>query len=258
MFPTLFRGVLNKPLGVAYATFASADDAKSASDKINGTTFKFRKLRVRAHTPYAPKSRLVRFPSRSGKPEDGQPNGIVAESAERADQGQPEPEEANAKQEKPEKEEKPQQEQQPEEPQDRHKYSEDTVFIKDLKGKVTREKLVEFFQQYNPTNVRIMRQRRFPKGWGSKTNALVTFGFPEGYDLDKVLDECSSLLIDGSPVKMYKAFASRVGSPRLPAEESEQPSEPAVEAESQVESEGKAPGEDEVAASGDGKGTDGA
>lgn len=228
LFPQFFRGIRDKPLGVAYASFSTENDAKFAIEKLNGITFKFRKLKVRTHHPYAPKNRLTRFPSRvssagnnisggdeqpkndenveKGKldanPEvNGDSNDLALNKEKKAQEA---PASAN------------------EHPTGNGdgdgdvKFSTNTIFVKDLRHKVTREKLLEFFHQYNPTNARIMRQKRFPKTWGSKTNALVTFEFAEGQNLDKVIEECQHCLFEGYPFKLFKAYASRTPSVKSP------------------------------------------
>lgn len=86
-------------------------------------------------------------------------------------------------------------------------YSDDTIFIRGLRGKVTREGIAEYFRAYNPISVKLTKTKRFPKGFHSRrSNVLIKFDFKDGNDIDKVLEECKNCLFDGNPFHVDKAY----------------------------------------------------
>lgn len=86
-------------------------------------------------------------------------------------------------------------------------YSNDTIFIRGLKGKYTKAGIAEYFKAYNPISVKIIKVKKFPKSFHShRSNVLIKFDFKDGNDIDKVLKECQNCLFDGNPFNVDKAF----------------------------------------------------
>lgn len=88
-------------------------------------------------------------------------------------------------------------------------YSNDTIFIRGLKGKATRDAIMEYFKAYNPIKVKITKAKRFAKGWSSRSNVLIKFDFKDGNTIDRVMEECQNCLFDGNPFHVDKAYVRK-------------------------------------------------
>lgn len=90
------------------------------------------------------------------------------------------------------------------------KFSETTLFIKGIRHKVTEQSLSEFFGDFSPANIKIIKPRGFIKGLKPRAhNALVSFNLPEELTLDKIIENCHTRLFEGYVLTLEKAFASR-------------------------------------------------
>lgn len=188
-----------KPLGIAYADLHSVEEANVVIKELDGTVFKDRKLRVRQHIPYNPPSRLLRLGgslrsvSINLNPESAQ----VPPEPTTSDEALPVVEEGNvvpvtsslSKE---------------------LKYSDTTLFIKGLNHKATEGRLKEFFDEFKPTNIKILKSRRIIRGFTPRPhNALVSFTPLENWSLDHIIESCKSRVFDGYSLALGKAFASR-------------------------------------------------
>lgn len=96
-------------------------------------------------------------------------------------------------------------------------YSDDTIFIRGLKGKVTKDLMFDYFKAYNPVKVKITKTHRLAKAWNPRSNVLVRFKFKNGINIDKVVEECQSCLFDGNPFEVSKAFIRKAAMTPSPA-----------------------------------------
>lgn len=175
----------------------TAEEAEAIVKELDGTLFNDRKLRVRYHTPYNPHPRLLRLGgslkrvSRYTNQEDGD-----EPAASSAPVGEGAPEVGDSK------------------PFVGGKgkgirYSETTLFIKGLGNKITEERIKEFFGEFRPTNVKILRPRSFIGGFKYRPhNALVSFT-PLEWLLDHIIESCKNRVLDGYSLAIGKSFASR-------------------------------------------------
>lgn len=193
----------------------SAEEAEVVIKDLDGSFYKDRKLRVRQHTPYNPHPRFLRLSGslrRASRHLESEERPIDVPSE---DQVQPEYEEC--------KEQLP-----PSHLSKEIQYSETTLFVKGIRHKATEESLKEFFADFSPTNIKILRPRGFIGGFKPRAHsALVSFNLLEDWSLDHIIESCKSRLLDGYSLSVGKAFASR----DTPDNEQEAPVERAEEDE---------------------------
>lgn len=108
-------------------------------------------------------------------------------------------------------------------------YLPNMIFIRNLRGKVDVAAIREQFKKFNPIDVKIMRMKRYPRGFVTRSNALVSFNFEEGDSIDLVLEDCKKLLFNGHPLEAYRALKSKIsfspGTPPEPSRSNEEPSQ---------------------------------
>lgn len=184
-----------KPLGIGYADLPTVKAAESVIQELDGSFFKDRKLNVRAHVPFNPSPRFSRFRSsetdkKELKPQlDAEPEQAEPAEVPKNVEFQPTRTRSWVAREKP-------------------KYSDSTLFIKGIKHKPTELSLMEFFQEFNPVQVKLAKSRGFINGFRPSINiALVTFESSDTLDLDMIIETCRSRLFEGSRLSIGKAFA---------------------------------------------------
>lgn len=189
-----------KPLGIAYADLHSVEEADEVIKELDGTIFKDRKLRVRQHIPYNPPPRLLRLGgslrsvSTHLNPESAQvppePSPADGEALHVLEEGNAVPVNSSLSKE--------------------IKYSDTTLFIKGLNHKATEGHLKEFFGEFKPTNIKILKSRRIIRGFRPRPhNALVSFTPLEDWSLGHIIESCKSRVLDGYSLTLGRAFASR-------------------------------------------------
>lgn len=152
-----------KPLGIAYGVFGSLEDANTAIEALDKSTFKNRIIRVRLHVPYVPRIRH-RKPIKTGEVAAKLPDGV--------------------------KDDKPHTNS--DENVAQNVFSEDTVFFK-TKGKFSSDEIRDFFSDFSVKEVyqlsrKFTGARRPSLLHHSPTVCLVTINLEDGVPIQKVID----------------------------------------------------------------------
>lgn len=198
----------------------SPEEAEALISELDGAMFKDRKLRVRHHMPYNPVPRFLRFIggpvrktsiSSEGPPADEEaPATDSIEAVAESEEQDPTGEEAGVRE---------------------IKYSDSTIFIKGIKHKASVKSLSEFFSEFDPINIKIIKPRGFIKGFKPRAcNALISFKPLEDLSLDRIIESCKTKVFDGYVLNAVKAFASRDKFGAKEESEEENPVEVAADA----------------------------
>lgn len=188
-----------KPLGIGYADLPSREVAESVVSDLNDSYFKDRKIHVGYHVPFTPTPRFSRFKGGSFRRSTR-----VAKSPGTAPVEAPVSAPVESVAESPEHEATPAEEEKPE-----VQYSDTTIFIRGIRQKASVEGLTEFFSEYGPTEVKIIKPN-FIKGLRHRANnALVSFKPSADLSLDKIVESCRERVFEGYVLNAARAFKSR-------------------------------------------------
>lgn len=180
-----------KPLGIAYADFATREAAQRAIDELQGTMFMDRRLTVRFHVPAnrKPGQKFVKEPS-PGPGEEVQDKQIPGESAAVGS---------------------------PKKDQSRQELSEDTLYVV-FRLKIGEDQVKELFAAYDVSAV--FKTRYFRQGFGFRRlgNAFYVELQLVDKTLDDVVVDLSDLSFGGKPVTVRKLYAKKAAENKKRAE----------------------------------------
>lgn len=189
-----------KPLGIGYADLPSREVAESVVSDLNGAYFKDRKIHVGYHEPFSPSPRFSRFKGGSFRRATR-----VAKSPGTFPVEAPATAPVETVAESPEHEATPGEEEKPD-----FQYSETTIFIRGIRQKASVERLTEFFSEYGPAEVKIIKPNGFINGLRHRANnALVSFKPSADLSLDKIVENCKERVFEGYVLNVAKAFKLR-------------------------------------------------
>lgn len=168
-------------MGIAYADLPSPEAAEEFINKIDGAPFKERKLRARPHVPFVPDATKKVGPKSPSfyalsKQVPGHKNPKVDKDEPKASKEQ--------------------------------EFSTNSIFVKGLKAKTNESDLQKFFNDYNPTEIKIQKLRGWIRGFKNRGyNAVVTLDLPPEKSIDAVIEESNSRKHEWLFLSLMRAYA---------------------------------------------------